>query len=186
MQSLFSSQLEVLLEAVKHHLRLISNVDDLLAIEVKHCLLDWIRRPFGRMRMWWAVSLCFSMWRVCMICEMSWLSNLLPLFSPLLWCRRREKLVNSEIGDAIENDRLERYIIHSAEDYFGAIARYQLLDEAPTVGELDGLHDRSTRTFVSLLDWYPLSYSASPTPSCVWTECATVWVWPRRILICST
>ena len=34
MQSLFSSQLEVLLEAVKHHLRLISNVEDLLAIEV--------------------------------------------------------------------------------------------------------------------------------------------------------
>ena len=40
MQSLFSSQLEVLLEAVKHHLRLISNVDDLLAIEVEHCLLN--------------------------------------------------------------------------------------------------------------------------------------------------
>lgn len=33
----------------------------------------------------------------------------------------------------MENDRLDQYIIHSAEDYFGPIARYQLLDEAPTV-----------------------------------------------------
>lgn len=39
----------------------------------------------------------------------------------------------SDIGDAMENDRLDQYIIHSAEDYFGPIARYQLLDEAPTV-----------------------------------------------------
>lgn len=41
--------------------------------------------------------------------------------------------MNRSIGDAIENERFERYVIHSAEDYFGPIARYQLLDEAPTV-----------------------------------------------------
>ena len=38
-----------------------------------------------------------------------------------------------EIGDAIENDRLKLYLIHSAEDYFGSIAKFQLLDEAPSV-----------------------------------------------------
>ena len=41
--------------------------------------------------------------------------------------------MNRSIGDAIENERFERYVIHSAEDYFGPIARYQLLDEAPAV-----------------------------------------------------
>ena len=41
--------------------------------------------------------------------------------------------MHRSIGDAIENERFERYVIHSAEDYFGPIARYQLLDEAPTV-----------------------------------------------------
>ena len=40
---------------------------------------------------------------------------------------------NREIGDAIENDRLKLYMIHSAEDYFGSIAKFQLLDEAPSV-----------------------------------------------------
>lgn len=41
--------------------------------------------------------------------------------------------MHRSIGDAIENERFERYVIHSAEDYFGPIARYQLIDEAPTV-----------------------------------------------------
>ena len=40
------------------------------------------------------------------------------------------------ISDAIENDRPNQYLIHSAEDYFGCIAKYQLLDEAPTVSEV--------------------------------------------------
>lgn len=43
------------------------------------------------------------------------------------------RMNSSEIGDAIENDRLTLYVIHSAEDYFGSIAKFQLLDEAPTV-----------------------------------------------------
>lgn len=42
-------------------------------------------------------------------------------------------VIHREIGDAIENDRLKLYVIHSAEDYFGSIAKFQLLDEAPSV-----------------------------------------------------
>ena len=74
-------------------------------------------------------------------------------------------LLISEIGDAIENDRLERYVIHSAEDYFGAIARYQLLDEAPTVGVFDGVQHRSTLISASSRAQCRPSCSASPIPS---------------------
>ena len=42
-------------------------------------------------------------------------------------------VIHREIGDAIENDRLKLYVIHSAEDYFGSIAKFKLLDEAPSV-----------------------------------------------------
>ena len=44
-------------------------------------------------------------------------------------------LIDRAISDAIENDRPNQYLIHSAEDYFGCIAKYQLLDEAPTVSK---------------------------------------------------
>ena len=35
MQSLFNNQLQVLVEALQYHLRLVSSVDDLMAIEVE-------------------------------------------------------------------------------------------------------------------------------------------------------
>lgn len=38
-----------------------------------------------------------------------------------------------DLSDAIENDRFEPYVVHSAEDFYGVIAKYQLLDEVPTV-----------------------------------------------------
>ena len=38
-----------------------------------------------------------------------------------------------DLSDAIENDRFEPYLVHSAEDFYGVIAKYQLLDEVPTV-----------------------------------------------------
>ena len=53
-------------------------------------------------------------------------NSVVMLFSFLL-------LINRTISDALENERFERYTIHSAEDYFGPIAKYHLLDEPPTV-----------------------------------------------------
>lgn len=38
-----------------------------------------------------------------------------------------------DVGDAVENERFERYTIHSAEDFFGPISKYHLLDETPAV-----------------------------------------------------
>lgn len=43
-----------------------------------------------------------------------------------------------DLSDAIENDRFEPYVVHSAEDFYGVIAKYQLLDEVPTVRAASG------------------------------------------------
>lgn len=43
-----------------------------------------------------------------------------------------------DLSDAIENDRFEPYVVHSAEDFYGVIAKYQLLDEVPTVHAASG------------------------------------------------
>lgn len=51
MQSLFASQLEVLMEALKYHLRFINNVEDLLTIEVWRNIIIYNRHLFGHMLM---------------------------------------------------------------------------------------------------------------------------------------
>ena len=43
MQSLFASQLDVLMEALKYHLRFINNVEDLLTIEVWMMIAKYIQ-----------------------------------------------------------------------------------------------------------------------------------------------
>ena len=44
-------------------------------------------------------------------------------------------MICRDISDALENDRFTPYSAPSAEDYFGSIAKFQLLDETPSVGK---------------------------------------------------
>ena len=57
------------------------------------------------------------------------------------------------MSDAIENDRFEPYVVHSAEDFYGVIAKYQLLDEVPTVPTTGGLTRRRIHLLVRSRAW---------------------------------
>lgn len=52
----------------------------------------------------------------------------------ITWCWR-ELFIGRDISDALENDRFTPYSVPSAEDYYGSIAKFQLLEETPSVGK---------------------------------------------------
>ena len=136
MQDLFNEQLKTLKEALLYHLRSISDVDTLLSIEVRFLSL------FSRF-----LDLCVDVRR-------RYERPAAPLQRGI--DLRDAKLPRGavgghhqgqrddvgfnarihgrDVGDAVENERFERYTIHSAEDFFGPISKYHLLDETPTVG----------------------------------------------------